>query len=256
MAIRRLNYTGRRRIRQEDFRIEVREQDSAAPRFDLTVDLDQYDLPPNASVFVEAYRQTIRMRFPFGVVERLRVPNDRRLADFGSTDGVLFRIKVISQEEPRGLLLAEADRIRPIRHDEEEGERFPLLPVSPSEDLGDQVYHLDCTDRPILLVNGRLGDWRAVARDPAFFSLCYPAVLREILVRILRVDKWFSTEDGADWRCQWLLFTQLLPGAERVPSETSDTGRIEDWIDQIIGCFCRRISGRERFDQYWSGVSQ
>ena len=44
--------------------------------FDAKLDLTGYDLPDDARVFVEAYRQTSFMRFPHGTVAgRSRRPN-------------------------------------------------------------------------------------------------------------------------------------------------------------------------------------
>ena len=62
---RRFNYTGRIRIRRKDLTICLREQDGILS-FDADLSaLVDYELPPESFVFVEAYRQTNWMRFPF-----------------------------------------------------------------------------------------------------------------------------------------------------------------------------------------------
>ena len=84
-------------------------------------ELDGYDLPAEALVFVKAYRQTTWMRWPWGTVGALQPPANRALAEFDSPDDVLFRVRVTSPgtpEEPHGLLPAEADRVR-LRSPEE-----------------------------------------------------------------------------------------------------------------------------------------
>ncbi len=198
MAIRRFNYTGRLRIRREHVRITIHESGGEPARFDATLNLDPYRLPKDAPVFVEAYRQTTWMRFEFGTVAHIR-PKDRPvLTDFDTPDGVLFRVKVTSPNEPHGKLLARADRIQARQPHEEEQPRVPLLPVKPDPDLGDEVFRVDFSDRPILLVNAGLANSTTAARSPVFVSLVYPAVLREILARILHRDHPGEIEEDGD----------------------------------------------------------
>ncbi len=249
MAVRRLNYTGRRRIRQVDARITLEEGDE--PRFSADLQLAEYSFEDSARVFVEAYRQTTWMRFDFGTVGELRVPPDCRLSEFDTSDAVLFRVRVTSDADRHGVLLAEADRIRPRRPDTEEDNRVPLLPVKPDGDLGDEVFRVDFSDRPLLLVNSRLGDFRAVARNPVFASLTYPAAMREILTRIIRMDQHLDTEDAVDWRSRWLRFATMLPGVSELPPHHDDES-VDDWIQEAVGAFCRQFHMMARFGQYWT----
>ena len=114
MAIRRLNYTGRKPIHRSDTRITVREYPDRPATFDADLRLGEYKLPAGAYVFVEAYRQATWMRFPFGRVGELTPPPDleRILTEFESPDRVLFRVRVTSAEGRQGIMLAEADKIR------------------------------------------------------------------------------------------------------------------------------------------------
>ena len=101
------------------------------------------------------------MRFDFGTVGVLRPPLDRRLTEFDSVEGVLFRVKVIASSEPRGLLIAEADQIRPRQAKDEEDQRVPLLPVVPNRELGDEIFRVEFdSNQTLLKVNDSLGDWR------------------------------------------------------------------------------------------------
>ena len=89
--------------------------------FEAVFELDGCELPAEALVFVEAYRQTTWMRWAWGTVGALQPPANRALAEFDSPDDVLFRVRVTSPgtpEEPHGLLPAEADRVR-LRSPEE-----------------------------------------------------------------------------------------------------------------------------------------
>ena len=92
--IRRFNYTDRLRIRRSDVRIVLREEDGKL-EFDADLRaLADYDLPPDSLVFIEAYRQTNWMRFPFGQLGAILPGANRVLSQFDSPDGIQFRVKV------------------------------------------------------------------------------------------------------------------------------------------------------------------
>lgn len=50
---RRLNFTQRRRISQTDVNIRLIQDETPPLRFEAKVNLDGYDLPPGAHVFLE-----------------------------------------------------------------------------------------------------------------------------------------------------------------------------------------------------------
>src|SRR5580704_5818632 len=113
MSIKRINSTGRSKIVRGDARISVRPDPDGVLTFDATINLTDYGLPYDAHVFVEAYRQTTFMRFRHGTVAAPQPPGDlaRRLTEFATGDGLLFRVKVTSTGDRAGVLLAEADRL-------------------------------------------------------------------------------------------------------------------------------------------------
>jgi hypothetical protein len=190
------------------------------------------------------------MRFSFGTVAQPGAQDDLVLDEFDSPEGLLFRVRVTSQIESKGLLLAEADRIRPRSAELEEEIRMPLLTVKSSDDLDQQLFCVDFEADPILLINSKVGDWRATARDPVFASLSYSATLREILTRILIIDEYMETEDDEDWRSQWLNFAGALPGVPEL-SENSDEDTLEDWINEAVESFCRQFRMTDSFLQYY-----
>lgn len=233
MAIKRINFTNRRRIHRRDARIEIRQDAESVASFDVDLRLDSYSLPNDGLVFVEAYRQTSWMRFPWGTVDCLSQPDDRRLVEFGQPEGIYFRVRVTSPEKPRGLLLAQADGIRPTDSSvpDDQG-RVPLLPVRPGEDLDDEVYRLDLESRPVLVINKTLGDWRAVARDDVFQALVYPSILREVLTLVHRIEGCALDDDDEDWRGQWLRFARGFSQARDLSEE--------EWITEVVESFARR----------------
>jgi hypothetical protein len=243
MSIRRINSTGRRKIVREDARIFLRADSDGMLTFDATLDLTDYDLPNDAHVFVEAYRQTSFMRFPHGTVAAPQPPCDlaRWLTEFASPEGLLFRVKVTSMGDRAGVLLAEGDRI-PVSDDEEQPDnRIALLPPAPA-DLGQETWRVDLTGQngPLLLVNKRVSNWRAVAASPLFRSLVYPAAMRQVLWHIYKVEGTRQMDDAHDWRCRWLTFAATLPGVVEPPLTSDDDNDWGDWITAAVESFARQ----------------
>lgn len=217
--------------------------------------LGEYGLPTDAKVFVEAYRQTNWMRFDFGTIGTVQPPGNLELPDFDTREGVLFRVRVTATANPEGRLLAEADQISPVLgKDTGEEAREPLLPIKP-EDLGEEVFRVDFGDRPILLINNQFGDWRALAKSPAFVCMALPQALREILTRVLYIEGYYETEDTADWKARWLKFASLLPGSS-APPEEEEKDRFEDWINEAVAAFARMHGMKSRFNVFWSGGTE
>jgi hypothetical protein len=252
--IRRLNYTDRKRIKREDVEIVLYERNGKSLTFDATLRLEGYGLPKDAVIFIEAYRRTSLMRFPFGTVSQTTPPAHRSLAEFDTSDGILFRIKISSSSPSRGKLLAEADQLSFRKPDSETEERIPLLPVQ-GADLGPEISRVDFSDRPILLINSQLGNWRDVARSPVFASLIYPLTVRQILTRIVRIEKHFDTDDAEDWQSHWLKYATLLPGVGDVPDENSGESQLDEWIEDAVRSFAKKHGMLERFQTYWKGES-
>lgn len=256
MPVRTINYTRRKRILREDARISIRD-DNGGKVFDVSLNLAKYHLPGDAYIYVEAYRQLHYMRFDYGQVGAIRIPEIRQLSDFGSADGVLFRVKVVKGYEPHGLLLAEADQIRPRSTTDDDDNRIPLLPVKPDENMGDEIWRIEFDgQQTLLLINSTLGDWRAIVRHPVFLSLVYPAALRFILVHILTEEGARDTDDMEDWRSRWLRFAVSLPGVSDPPRDDADDVNIQNWIDNAVSAFSRHHNFRTTFERYWTGAQE
>ncbi len=250
MSLRTVNFTGRQRLDRKDVAISLRTE-GAVPTFDAWIRLGDYSLPADADVYVEAYRQSKSMRFSFGHVSAIHPPSDRSLVDFGFPEGLLFRVKIVSASDPKGLLLADIDQLRPAPEGDSEDDRIPLLPVAPSPDLAGEVFRLEFdTDQVLLLVNARLADWQELARDPLFAVLVYPAALRAILTRILCVDKHLDTDNLEDWRSRWLRFASGLPGLGK-PPDGGEQSELDRWIDEAAASFSRKAGLLDLFEKTW-----
>jgi hypothetical protein len=79
MAIRRLNYTKRKRIAQAHARVALIQRKNPPSEFEVNLALESYSLPAEARVFVEAYRQTTWMRFDYGTVAPISRPQVDRI---------------------------------------------------------------------------------------------------------------------------------------------------------------------------------
>jgi hypothetical protein len=179
------------------------------------------------------------------------VPGDRTLSEFDSAEGVLFRVKVTSASDRQGVMLAEADGIRAGTAPDEEEDRTPILPVK-AEALGQEMYRVDFTQHPVLLVNRAAVDWQSLARSPVFLSLVYPAAFREILTRILIIEDFTEADDLDRWESRWLAFAKVLPGMGELPGGDDSLAR-HDWIDDAVASFARTHCMADRFMTYWQG---
>ena len=215
--LRRFNYTGRRRIPRSVVSVKIYRDANSQPSFDIKFDISAFNLPGHAKVFVEAYHRASYMRFDYGHVSDIHPPRDRRLAEIESGGTTQFRVKVVDTTSELGCVLAEADGITPLDRNEAQTNRDSILPVLVT-DLNDQVWRVDFDSpdgRPVLELNQKIeGVAQLALRDDRFFALTYPAVLREILGRVLFVEE-FGDLDGPadDWRVQWLKFQLRFAGS-------------------------------------------
>lgn len=246
--LRRLNYTRRKRLAASDALVTIA---PAGPpySFNAALNLTSYSLPETAKVFVEAYRRMDWMRFDFGTVGSIVPAADRRLVRFEAWEGVLFRVRVVSPDgSPTGKLLAEADRLRPRSSKPTEQKRRSLLPLD-SADLNGELFRLDLSEGPVLLVERTLGggDWRSCARDQLFQGLVYPSVLRQILQHLLS-DDW-PEEGDPRWERDWARFVESVPGFYPPPDEDGDQ---DAWTDAVVASFARQHRFVQAFNAKWT----
>jgi len=248
----RINYTGRKKISRKDAFITVVNNDHSSPSFKAELRLNDYNLPDNAQVCIEAYRQTSWMRFDFGTIGNLVVQKECLLSEFDTSDGVLFRVKVTSDEKPHGKLLAAVNGIRPRKPEQEDQNKIPLLSVR-SQEI-DSIWKMDYSgDEPLLLINKGAGDKDTIVLSPEFRSLVLPAIMREILTYILYRDRPSDLDDLNDWKVRWLQFSRLLPGVgDEIPPEDNEI-KIAEWIDDAVASFSRRQKDLDVFLGFWQG---
>lgn len=255
---RRFNYTQRKRILREHVKIRVLRQEDGELSFDGAIDLSGYEIEsrhPKSRVYVEAYRGSTASwkRFDFGYVDAITAPADRSLDDFRVPEGILFRVRITATDgEGIGRLVAEADGVRPQLPGDDPQAVQPLIQHMPADDIGDEVWRLDFSgEMPLLKINSRIGiGVDQFLMDPRHRAVFAPAVMRQILTRVLLVEKFTGDEDDEmDWRQRWLRFATRMCGSEPVSAEAADDIRpTDDWIDEAVEGFARRIRARSSFD--------
>jgi hypothetical protein len=244
--IKRLNYTKRQKIKSEHVGIAIREISGAAPVATVSVSLDDYELPVDAKVMIEAYRSASYMRIGIGTVADYSKSHEFVMSEFSSPEGVLFRVKVIGPssglQHEGPLLYAVADMVRPREGDEQDSDSEKLIRFIPA-DLGGEIWRLDFEDGPVILFERDYWNDRSqIVRSGWFFPLVLPTVLRESLRQALD-DNYRATDDD-DWRSLWLRFALTIPGDGTLPGEED----VEEWIDAKVAAFCRGQKMKDRFE--------
>ena len=249
--IRRLNYTGRKRIARSKVTVRLTTAGGGHHAFAIDFDLSAYRFPPDAKIFVEAYNSGSYMRFPFGTIAARRDPDDVRLLEITPRPLPKFRLKVVDQSARHGLLLGVADKLIPLRPDEELSQRQSLLPVDFC-DLGDEIWRLDLSDWPVLELNNRVESIAEIARSGDwFFGLVYPEVVRKILHEIVIEQDVTDPElDDSDWHSLWLRFACSIPGVSAPPAGDPDDAKSQriEWIHAAVQAFCRSRQARRRVE--------
>jgi hypothetical protein len=258
-GIRKLNYTNRQKIKREHAAVKVDQPSPLNPPVvSATLDLSTYKLPPEASVFVEAYRGTAWQRFDFGTIAspKTLTPEDRTLRDFGTAEAILFRVKVVERVADGGTLakiLAQADRIEPNL----DGPRRSLLPIEPDDSLQHEAWRLEIDEDvgPVVKVSiPVVTDRKSLARHPAFLTLALPEILRRCL-------RW-ALEDGLpdedDWespRGRWIRFGCGLLRQSEPPPELADdpdaSNAREEWTDEVVARFCKEHGIDRQYKKWW-----
>jgi hypothetical protein len=218
--------------------------------------LDKISPPPR--VYIEACRgaSTLWKRFDFGRIGTIHPPEDRSLNEFGVAEGILFRVKVSADEgHILGRLLAEADKIRPRLPEDKEQHGEPLIQHMLADDIGDETWRVDFTgDMPLLKINSRvpMGVDQFLV-DPHHRALFAPAVMRQILTRILVIEQYVGDEeDDADWHRRWIRFAMQLNAADypgTVDDQNSNLAEVEYWIDTSVEAFTARAGLLLKFAQ-------
>jgi hypothetical protein len=171
------------------------------------------------------------------------------LNDFGVPEGILFRIKISANAtDMQGQLLAEADAIRPRLPDQEDVNVDPLIQHMPADDIGEELWRVDFSgDMPLLKINKSIAiGVDQFLSDPQYRAVYAPAVMRQVLLRILVVERDGEDDDDDSWQAKWLRFASSVLGVGNPPdADDSESGlqnldQLESWIDDAVEAFVSR----------------
>lgn len=247
----RVNFTNRKRIRRDSIGLvlDLREDPSSV---EVSVSLEGYGFEDSAQVFLEAYRHARLIRFDLGSPPEAS-STKRYLLDHGLGQLVLFRVKVVDATAHPPRILGEADRLVPELQSATGRQRVSLLPVVP-EDLGEEVWQIGWeAERPVLRANRRIhGIVERISTDQALRSLVFPAVLRQILLRVLIEDQYDDDEEGDSWAARWIRFAAQF-GEGRPPAIEGDepsavwSAFAHDWIETAVAGFAEQFRAGAKY---------
>jgi hypothetical protein len=251
--IRHYNYTNRLKIPRENVRIVWVDDGGGALQFraEVNLELDRL-LDPAGLVFVEAHSGAVVMRFAYGTVAHREPPEETRLSAFPPGLRPLFRVRVIDPSQERRVL-AWADAISPLTQDEIDSGHRSILPVE-TIDLGQRVWNLRIEGNSFTLqLNSSIRTTRditAMAKDPDFIGLVYPAVIRQILQHL-----YFGAEaESVDNTHEWLDFGAILAGQPApTPEGLGEDEKhtvIDDWISAVTTGFCENQHAADMFVKF------
>jgi hypothetical protein len=245
--IRKFNYTGRKKIKRSNVRIDLMRDNNDQRFFNVSFQLDELELPSNAHVYVEAYHRSGYQRFDFGTVGSRKIPTARRIKNISDSVTPLFRVKVVDKRTSHGRILASVDKVRAENIDNIPAGSQSLLFVE-YDDLGNKIWQLDLEgDWPVLRLNQYIAEISLVASsDNRFFSLVYPEVFRQILRQIILIDEHTDPECDDDWPSLWLQLACFLPGMT-IPPQTSKPDQ-QEWIEKAVESFCANFNMLEKFN--------
>ncbi len=232
---RRINHTGRIKIKHSEIEIRFVEKDNEPPEFEVDFKLDRNRLPPEADLFVEAYHRNTSQRFGFGTVAAPYPPASTMLDQIDLSGPILFRVKVVDNSDSVGRLIALADRLAPKDHEDEE-QRASLMIIKRIPEMGNLVWKLSFDElrKPVLCINNTVPDGIGqLLNNPFFQSLVLPSAFREVLIYIF----WNQVGDQGEgsWQEQWIAFANSI-APEECPTDT-DPDLLHQWIDDVVRSF-------------------
>jgi hypothetical protein len=251
--IRKLNFTGRKKIPLRSTMVTLTNGDKHPHSFDIQLDLSEINLPNEALVYVEAYKRTSYMRFHYGTVGDLIVPTNRNLTKIEAGVIPLFRVKIVDRSTQHGQIIAMADKIHPKGIEDADKEKVSLLHVEFSEDLGSQVWRLDLEgDWPVLQVNNKIPSIKDITKsDEAFLALVYPEIVRQILNFIIESEQLDPEIDEDEWYSLWINFVSSLPGVGSPPTGRDPNIKTDqmDWLEKAVHGFCDKWHLLDQFQK-------
>ena len=230
---RKLNYTGRKKIKRQDFIVSIIKDNSDTKSFSAEIMLDEYDFPPDAKIFVEAYRFTEIKRFDFGKVSKIKKPNTD-ISEMSHKDHLLFTLKVVDNLFEKGKILGCLQSVRPDNRNTKKVGPKSILDVEFKELTDNIIWKLEYDEGgPILMLNTKINNIQHISKNDAFFFFnVYPAIIKEILFYIRYIEKVDNNDVEDDWCKDWIDFAERF--SDKSYKEITDNDSFSDWVDSSV----------------------
>jgi hypothetical protein len=198
----KINYTGRMKIKKQDFVVTINRRDSVAVDFKVHFELKSYNFPENARIFVEAFRHNELKRYDFGTVKKIK-NIDTDISELNHKNTLLFNLKIVDNEKDKGKIIGYINSTKPI---DEGYDRSSILDVEFCSFSDNLVWKLDYGDGgPILQINTKLTNIQYLITDDAFFFFnVYPAIIKDIMNQIKYIDNAESEDNEYEWHDEWI----------------------------------------------------
>lgn len=203
------------------------------------------DIPSNARVFVDAWKDMSFMRFDYGNFHNIVQPNNISLTELDSWTSASFVVRIVQN----GIILAASKKHTVSIAQPDLKSRRSLI-IADYEDLGERPWKLDIyEDIPIprLVFNERWWNeleekGKSLSDDSKVMGMIMPAVLENMLnflIISLKSDLHRWHQDPS-WKGAWIRFARnLLPDGipEYIENETDESeflSEASNWISQVV----------------------
>ncbi len=260
-----VNFTGRKRILRENFRIKVDWSEDVP-----VIDRDSFrlllpnELPSGTRIFLDANHTMNYQFFDLGKKSDMILPDDLELTEIGHNT-VTFLIRAVDPTTP-GLLSARSApyRISPPREKERKprkGESFSLLQIAP-RDLEPGVPmrvifpRISGSSDPIFIEVNRkecmeLHD-SLVENEDAMHALVLPSHLESIAERLASdvVREIFSPSEKpskkSTWQSHWNHLFSTWTGKGLSEIDPREPNEVTDWIGEILSVWSTKFGNPAR----------
>ncbi len=206
--IRRVNFTGRIKIRQNSVSLNVTNPGTSDVAFSCSVDLSEYKFPDDAEVFIDVYKGSyIRKRFSLGKIKSPEHIINQKIPELSDFPVFTSKLNVVDTRKGFKVILGLSSSLSSLDGGSDIS-RVSLLPVKYIKGMS-QVWKLDYeTGRAVLLLNSEIPEISDLIKNDSFFRhTVLPAVFREIMFRLFIFERVFEDEDDNDsYRGKWLHF--------------------------------------------------
>lgn len=247
--LRTFNYTGRKRINQNEVTIQL-DESNGVPEFNAEFRIDWNEFPDDAEICVEAYSGVTRQRFDFGTVERHPPTEYRRLDNLDLTEGIKFRVLIVDGSDQQALILAAGNGF--LGDSNDELDRTSLLTVK-TLPLEGTIWRLNCSEefKPELILNNRIPNAIEKMRsDPVFQALILPIAMRDILRYYLLNE---DVDREKEIVRQWLAFAEKFSD---IDPDFDDNDSVTRWVDDVVGDFSKNFGLCDKLAESLKGIEQ